>query len=757
METENARRLKGSIVALVLLGLMVGTASAATYNLCAGQGTLAMPDGVVVPIWGLGLDPGGGAPCPVTVPGPQLAIPAIDDTLTVNLRNTLAEPVSLHILGQRMTIGLGPVFTTDPSGLRRVMSFTRETSPGGTGTYTWGPPFRPGTYVLQSGTNPAKQVQMGLFAAVKKDSGAGEAYPGVSYDKELVIVFHDVDPAIHAAVDAGTYGPGGTITSSIYRQPSYFLINGMAWPDVGLDPVNAATPIDVGERVLLRFVNAGLETHSPLLQGAYMTVIAEDGNKYNYSRERYGFELSPAKTVDAIFQPAKAGAKFPLYDAALNLTNAGAATPGGMLAYLQVAGTTDTHGPVASALALVPNPTAGAPSVTFTATADDTTTGGADISGARFWVKGGTPSPMAAQDGAFNSPTEGLTAVIDISALALGNHTFYIQARDALNNWGPVASAVLNVTPPDTVGPTTSAVAAAPNPTAGAASVTLTANSSDADTGNSNIASAEYWIGADPGQGAGTAMIASDGAFDSAAEGLTATVDVSGLATGNHTIYVRARDSANNWGAPASVLLQVTPADSLGPVTSMVSAAPNPTGGAANITLTAQASDLARGGSNIAAAEYWVDGPAPAPGSGTPMNPSDGAFDSPAEGLTATVPVAGLSLGIHSLSVRAKDAANNWGAPSSVALTVQAADSVTIYRITYRTRDGRLRIYARSNQSPAAALTAYNGDTGALIGPLSYRARYRDYYGRFFVRPKPNSVRVNSSLGGTDTKPVPYP
>ncbi len=757
MDTRKARSLKGSIVALVLLGLMVGTASAATYNLCAGKGSLAMPDGAVVPIWGLGLDPGGGGPCPVTVPGPQLTVPAGDDTLAINLRNTLTEPVSLHILGQKMTTGLGPVFTTDPSGLRRVMSFTQETSPGGTGAYVWGPPFRPGTYVLQSGTNPAKQVQMGLFAVVKKDLGVGEAYPGVLYDKELIVVFHDVDPAIHAAVDAGTYGPGGDITSSIYREPSYFLINGMAWPDGGLNPLNASTPIEVGERVLLRFVNAGLETHSPLLQGAYMTLVAEDGNQYNYAKERYGFELPPAKTVDAIFQPTKAGAELPLYEAGLKLTNAGAATPGGMLTYLRVGGTADTQGPVSSTLAFAPNPTAGAPSVTFTAVADDTATGGANISDARFWIKGGTPSPMAAQDGAFNSSTEGLTATIDASALAMGNHTFYVQAMDALNNWGPVASAVLSVTPPDTVGPTTSGVAAAPNPTAGAASVTLTANASDVATGNSNISSAEYWIGADPGQGAGTPMNASDGAFDSAVEGLTAAVDVSGLATGSHNIYVRARDSANNWGAAANVLLQVTPADSLGPVVSMVSAAPNPTGGAVNVTLTAQASDVGRGGSNIAAGEYWIDGPAPAPGSGTPMNPSDGAFNSPTEGLTATVPVAGLSAGNHTFSVRARDAANNWGAPSSVVVTVQAADSVTIYRITYRTRDGRLRIYARSSQAPAAVLRAFHGDTGALLGPLSYRPRPRDYYGQFFVRPKPNSVRVNSSLGGTDTKPVPYP
>ena len=46
----------------------------------------------------------------------------------------------------------------------------------GVGSYTW-TNFKAGTYLLQSGTNPAKQVQMGLYAAVKKDHAPGEAYP----------------------------------------------------------------------------------------------------------------------------------------------------------------------------------------------------------------------------------------------------------------------------------------------------------------------------------------------------------------------------------------------------------------------------------------------------------------------------------------------------------------------------------------------------------------------------------------------------
>jgi hypothetical protein len=181
---------------------------------------------------------------------------------------------------------------------------------------------------------------MGLFLAVKKDTALNLAYDFVPYASQLTMVFHEVDPEIQAAIAAGDYGnPGSAFPSSIHRQPRYFLINGNAFPLIA----NPLTQIARGQRLLIRFLNAGLETHAPNLLGAYMTTVAEDGIKLRYPREEYGFEMPSGKTVDAVFVPTAAGpveSKYPIFDARLRLSNQGTytgATPGGgMLAYVRV-------------------------------------------------------------------------------------------------------------------------------------------------------------------------------------------------------------------------------------------------------------------------------------------------------------------------------------------------------------------------------------------------------------------------------------
>jgi hypothetical protein len=167
----------------------------------------------------------------------------------------------------------------------------------------------------------------------KIDVAAGEAYPGVLYDKEVVLIYSEVDPLINAAIDAGTYGPGGTITSSLHRDPKYFLINGMVFePAGGLDPIASFAPDD---KVLVRLLNAGYETHVPQLLNMYMSLVAEDGNPYTYPKEQYGVQLPAGKTMDAVIVPIIEGT-YSIHDAAHHLTNAGAADPGGMLAYYSV-------------------------------------------------------------------------------------------------------------------------------------------------------------------------------------------------------------------------------------------------------------------------------------------------------------------------------------------------------------------------------------------------------------------------------------
>jgi hypothetical protein len=72
------------------------------------------------------------------------------------------------------------------------------------------------------------------------------------------------------------------------------------------------------------------------------------------------------------------------------------------------------------------------------------------------------------------------------------------------------------------------------------------------------IAAAEYFIGSLGVDGTGIPMSASDGAFDSLAERVTANVPIENLATGSHMLYVHGMDSQGNWGNATPVILDVT-------------------------------------------------------------------------------------------------------------------------------------------------------------------------------------------------------
>ncbi|GEM_PF-1778293 len=132
-------------------------------------------------------------------------------------------------------------------------------------------------------------------------------------------------------------------------------------------------------------------------------------------------------------------------------------------------------------------------------------------------------------------------------------------------------------------------------------------------------------------------------------------------------VYVRAMDAAGNWGPTQSVKVNVTKSssgDMQGPAT--IVAGTNPRGitdGLDVILLTANVDDGVdnRGGSRIAAAEYFIDAPG-ANGSGTPMNAVDGSFDAMSESLTAVLSVAGWAENSeHTIYIHGQDEAGNWG------------------------------------------------------------------------------------------------
>lgn len=328
---KNYKRL---FIAFTVLGILALSSQtfAVEYFLRAGVTQLTMPDGEIIPMWGFAQDSSFGAGDGViTVPGPALEVLPGDSNLIIHLDNNLPEPVSVVIHGQ--IANMVPVKFQDSKGRMRIKSFTHETAPGNATAvdYSW-TNVKPGTYMYQSGSHAAIQVPMGLYGCMKKDYVTGFAYHGVQYDSDLFLCFSEIDPVINNAVSSGNFGPGKDVSSIIDWVPRYFLINGKPY-SAGQLPTVAG---QVEEKILLRFVNAGIQTHSPVLNDFYGMVVAEDAFLYTYPKEQYSLMLSAAKTKDVIITPDMVG-DYAVYDRRLRLTNS-TNLAGGMLTFISVTG-----------------------------------------------------------------------------------------------------------------------------------------------------------------------------------------------------------------------------------------------------------------------------------------------------------------------------------------------------------------------------------------------------------------------------------
>ena len=320
--------LKIPFLALLAVILSAGYSFALTVDLAAVEAQWTPPDGSgPVAMWAFIADPGNCTGGPYTWDvGPVITVPSTDNTvLTINLRNCLAEGASVFIPGQMKATS--PVTFTDGQGRTRVSSFDSVVAPDGTGSYTWNNP-KEGTYLYQSGTFVAKQVPKGLYGALVVEYDPG-TYPVVG--QEEVLLYSEIDPVLNNS------GAGARINN---YQPKYFLINGETYPNTG------NIDVTIGTDVLLRFVNAGLQTYVPTLQGVYMSVIAEDGNLLPYPLTQYQLELTAAKTMDAIVNIGADG-RYALYDRSLHMADT-PATNGGMLTFIQTQAVAANNPPVAN-------------------------------------------------------------------------------------------------------------------------------------------------------------------------------------------------------------------------------------------------------------------------------------------------------------------------------------------------------------------------------------------------------------------------
>jgi FtsP/CotA-like multicopper oxidase with cupredoxin domain len=613
---------------------------AVTCELWAKTSTLTFPNGVTVPVWGF-TDSAAGA---AQIPGPALIVNQ-GDAVTVILHNDLTVATSIKFEGQALP--------TDRTGA----------APGGQTTYVF-TADRPGTFLYEAGSLAGAQYQaaMGLHGAlIVRPAAANQAYSSAAsaYDDEALIVLSEIDPALNNATNRAAF-------DMRKFKPRYSLINGKAYPQT--DPIGTLA----GNRVLLRYVNAGQQPHTMALLGLNQTFLSLAGEELAHYRASNSQLLMPGQSADAIATiPATTAenTRFALYEASALLSNNGSQAFGGMLTFLEIAGASnpnDIQGPATSGLSLSPNPTNGSVDVTLNAKVSDVGRGGAIVQAAEFCIDaaGASCSAMNAVDAAFDSDTESVQATLSavaLGALSGGNHTLYVRGQDALGNWGSYNTIVLVL---DKQGPATTGITLNPAASGGSVSVALHATGNDSTSGNSDIAAAEYFVDATGADGAGEPLAVN---APSPIASLDTTIPIAvmnALSAGSHTVYVHSQDAMGNWGAFASATLTV---DQTGPATSNVRATPEATNGSSSVRVDALTSDTTV---KIVAAELFID-TVGAQGAGLGLYVTDGLYDELTEDVYGFIPQAqanALSAGSHTVYVRGKDAAGNWGTAGTVTL-----------------------------------------------------------------------------------------
>jgi len=277
------------------------------FDLCASDGTINLPGGGTVTVWGF-VDTGGGS-CTTglvnSLPGPELRVNA-DDVVTINLTNALSENVSILIAGQ--------VYTTT-SGTAGIFAAEAAAS-GGTASYVF--TAKEGTYLYESGTNASIQIPMGLYGALIVETG--DAY-GNAFDQDAVLLLSEIDPTLNA-------NPGGF--DLLDYHPTYWLINGESYPNTANISANP------GDQVLLRYLNAGFDHPSMMLLGAYQRVIAKDAYALTNPFDAVAEIIPAGTTADMLVDTTGLEGSFPLYNRNMYVTNADA-YPGGMLTFIDVA------------------------------------------------------------------------------------------------------------------------------------------------------------------------------------------------------------------------------------------------------------------------------------------------------------------------------------------------------------------------------------------------------------------------------------
>jgi hypothetical protein len=204
-----------------------------------------------------------------------------------------------------------------------------STGPGDIVTYSF-TAANAGTYIYHSGSESDLQVEMGLSGTlIVRPATANQAYDhvGTTYEHEYLYMVNEVDAAIHDLVQAGLTH----LVDMSKHHPVLWFVNGRNLPDdlfgdftpwLPTQPYGAMIRMHPGDRVLMRFVGASLDTHPLHLHGNNFEIIARDGRMLESDPGNSGPDLAISDntlpvlsmtTNDAIFEWTGKGVGFDIY------------------------------------------------------------------------------------------------------------------------------------------------------------------------------------------------------------------------------------------------------------------------------------------------------------------------------------------------------------------------------------------------------------------------------------------------------------
>jgi hypothetical protein len=210
--------------------------------------------------------------------------------------------------------------------------------PGGPVTYTF-TASEPGTYLYHSGTQWDLQCEMGLVGALivrptgfDPNTTAGRRAYATSdsqYDQEFLFLLTDMDERIHDLVESQIMNDLAVTVDMTQWFPQYWFVNGRSGTDTVLpggadwlphQPYEALVVIRPTEKVLMRIIGAGRDSHPFHFHGNDALVIARDGRllstagtSADLAFEQFTNPASPDSTWDQIFTWSGKGLGWDIY------------------------------------------------------------------------------------------------------------------------------------------------------------------------------------------------------------------------------------------------------------------------------------------------------------------------------------------------------------------------------------------------------------------------------------------------------------